>query len=247
MNDVKLAILRTFENTVKVLLSDDIKIGEPINDTDQICAHLQWIRQELSEVKNRLSQLEQNSAHKPSNTIINDLWHSARCGLDDIDIDDDAEIRRAFEAIPIPLVRTAPVTATVFANVTATVSVPVTTPVTVSAPVTTPVTVSAPVTTPVTTSAPGSSPVLNIDVESDDVEEEGEAAVEDEVEAVEEVEEEEEEEVAEGEETEEFEFKGNTYYRDSSGLVYGLDADGELIETPLGRWIEAKNSVKFFS
>ena len=227
MNDVKLAILRTFENTVKVLLSDDIKIGEPINDTDQICAHLQWIRQELSEVKNRLSQLEQNSAHKPSNTIINDLWHSARCGLDDIDIDDDAEIRRAFEAIPIPLVRTAPVTATVFANVTATVSAPVT------------VTVSAPVTTPVTTSAPGSSPVLNIDVESDDV------VVEDEVEAVEEVEEEAEE--ADGEETEEFEFKGKTYYRDSSGLVYGLDEAGELIENPLGRWIEAKNSVKFFS
>jgi hypothetical protein len=238
MNDVKLAILRTFENTVKVLLSDDIKIGEPINDTDQICAHLQWIRQELSEVKNRLLQLEQNSAHKPSNTIINDLWHSARCGLDDIDIDDDAEIRRAFEAIPIPLVRTAPVTATVFAPVTATVSVPVTTPVTVSAPVI--------ATVPVTTSAPGSSPVLNIVVESDDVVEvEADDVVEVEADAVEE--EGEEEEEADGEETEEFEFKGKTYYRDSSGLVYGLDEAGELIENPLGRWIEAKNSVKFFS
>uniref|UniRef100_A0A6C0KJZ3 Uncharacterized protein n=1 Tax=viral metagenome TaxID=1070528 RepID=A0A6C0KJZ3_9ZZZZ len=54
---------------------------------------------------------------------------------------------------------------------------------------------------------------------------------------------EEEEEEAEGEELTEFEYKGTTYYRDSEKLVYGVDDDGDLDDTPIGVWSEEKQKV----
>lgn len=59
-------------------------------------------------------------------------------------------------------------------------------------------------------------------------------------EAEEEEEEEEakEEELQEAEEFKEFVWKGQTYYKDSENLVYQLDTDGDLIDTPIGIWKE---------
>ena len=60
-----------------------------------------------------------------------------------------------------------------------------------------------------------------------------------------EAEEEVEEAEAEGEalELEEFEYKGTTYYRDSENQVYQQDADGDLDDTPIGVWNEAKQKL----
>ncbi len=85
------------------------------------------------------------------------------------------------------------------------------------------------------------------------VEEEGEghsptasAAEEEEAES-ETKEEEEEEEEAEEEESEltEFQFRGKTYYLDNENNVYGLDADGELIQEPVGVRDEKTGRIKF--
>jgi len=55
-----------------------------------------------------------------------------------------------------------------------------------------------------------------------------------------------EEEVVEEEEEEalvEFEYKGVTLYRDSENKVYQKDDEGELIDTPIGRWSEEKKKI----
>ena len=70
----------------------------------------------------------------------------------------------------------------------------------------------------------------------------GEEEEEEEVE--EEVEEEEEEEALE---LEEIEYKGVTYYKDSSNQVYKMDDDGDLDETPIGVWNEQKQKVMRYS
>jgi type IV secretory pathway VirB10-like protein len=81
--------------------------------------------------------------------------------------------------------------------------------------------------------------------EEEAAEEEEEAAEEEEQEAAEEEEEEEEAEEEEAE-IEEFEYNGKTYYRDDECLVYVLDADGTLNDTPVGRWYESQQKIKFF-
>lgn len=75
------------------------------------------------------------------------------------------------------------------------------------------------------------------EVEPDEAEEEAEAEVEEEAEA------EEEEQEQEAEELCEFEYKGVTYYRDSENLVYKLDDDGDLDDTPIGIWNEEKQKI----
>jgi hypothetical protein len=87
------------------------------------------------------------------------------------------------------------------------------------------------------------------DVESS-IEEEAEDAVIDAVEEAEEEEEEAEEEQEEEDdeeavELEEFQFKNTTYYRDTENQVYGLDADGELKDDPIGTWDVARQRVLF--
>jgi hypothetical protein len=90
--------------------------------------------------------------------------------------------------------------------------------------------------------------------EAEEEQEEGEAEEEQE-EAEEEQEEEAEEEQEDEEmETEEevitfesFEYKGETYYKDPDGQVYQADADGDLDETPIGVWNEAKQKIQKYA
>ena len=58
----------------------------------------------------------------------------------------------------------------------------------------------------------------------------------------EEVEEVEEEELA----VEEFTFEGGTYYRDKELNVYKAGEDGEVDDTPVGRWNERQAIIKFY-
>ncbi len=44
----------------------------------------------------------------------------------------------------------------------------------------------------------------------------------------------------------EFEFEGKTYYRDEENLVYTLTEDGELDDTPVGRYLPKSEKVKYF-
>jgi hypothetical protein len=86
--------------------------------------------------------------------------------------------------------------------------------------------------------------------EEEEVVEEEEEVVEEEEEVVEEEEEVVEEEVVEEEvveeeeamELEEFEYKGQTYYKDGDNQVYQM-VDGELDDTPIGVWNEQKQKV----
>jgi hypothetical protein len=76
--------------------------------------------------------------------------------------------------------------------------------------------------------------------QEEEEQEEAEAKEEEqeEAEAKEEQEQEQEEELQEAEEFKEFVWKGQTYYKDSENLVYQLDTDGDLIDTPIGIWKE---------
>jgi pyruvate/2-oxoglutarate dehydrogenase complex dihydrolipoamide acyltransferase (E2) component len=51
----------------------------------------------------------------------------------------------------------------------------------------------------------------------------------------------------EGIELEEFEYKGETYYKDAENLVYKMDADGDLDDQPIGIWNEEKKKVLKYS
>jgi hypothetical protein len=84
-------------------------------------------------------------------------------------------------------------------------------------------------------------------VEEEVAEEEAveEEAVEEEKKAVE-PEEEVEEEEGEEEELEDFQHQGKLYYRDKDNNVYVEDEEGAIDSTPVGRWIQAKNTIKFF-
>jgi hypothetical protein len=116
-------------------------------------------------------------------------------------------------------------------------------------------------------------PASSMDVEQEEAEAEEEADVEEEAEqeeAEEEVEEEVEEEADEQEEEveeeqeedaedegmeeeeevvtfESFEYKGETYYKDPDGQVYQADADGDLDDTPIGVWNEAKQKIQKYA
>ena len=87
--------------------------------------------------------------------------------------------------------------------------------------------------------------------QEEEVEEEAEEEVEEEEEQEEEVEEEAEDEGMEEEEEvvtfESFEYKGETYYKDPDGQVYQADADGDLDETPIGVWNEAKQKIQKYA
>ena len=55
---------------------------------------------------------------------------------------------------------------------------------------------------------------------------------------------------AEEEETselQEFEYKGETYYKDAENLVYKMDEDGDLDDEPIGIWNEEKKKVLKYS
>ncbi len=49
----------------------------------------------------------------------------------------------------------------------------------------------------------------------------------------------------EEDELEEITYKNKTYYKDSDNNVYRLNKDGEIEDTPIGRWNEKTQSVRF--
>jgi len=55
-----------------------------------------------------------------------------------------------------------------------------------------------------------------------------------------------EEEVEESLELEEFEHDGESYYKDADNNLYTLNDDGEVNETPIGRWLEKKKTIKLY-
>ena len=55
-----------------------------------------------------------------------------------------------------------------------------------------------------------------------------------------------EEEEQEGLHVDPFEYNGQTYYKDAEGNVYQEDEEGDVDDTPIGRWLEAKQKVKFY-
>ena len=63
------------------------------------------------------------------------------------------------------------------------------------------------------------------------------------VEEEEETEEEEEEEL----ELEELVVNGTTYMKDPEENVYAIGKDGEIDDTPVGRWVEKKQAIKFYT
>ena len=94
------------------------------------------------------------------------------------------------------------------------------------------------------------------EAEEEQEEVEAEEELEEEQEEAEEEQEEAEEEQEEGEAMEEeeevvtfesFEYKGETYYKDPDGQVYQADADGDLDETPIGVWNEAKQKIQKYA
>ena len=88
--------------------------------------------------------------------------------------------------------------------------------------------------------------------DEEEAEEEQEEEQEEAEEEQEEAEEEQEEEAMEEEQEEvvtfeSFEYKGETYYKDPDGQVYQADADGDLDETPIGVWNEAKQKLQKYA
>jgi hypothetical protein len=85
------------------------------------------------------------------------------------------------------------------------------------------------------TLVPTSAPVVTVSKA-----EEAEAEPEAEAEAEAEEEEEEEEEAVS---LTPFSFRGRDFYRDPDNNVYALDADGELMDDPIGTWDEARQRI----
>ncbi len=256
MTDVKLAILRTFETTVKALLGGGLipaldGDGEGVTNIGQICDHLQSIREDLSEVKNRLTHIEQ---HHRKNVIIDggsgataSLWHDDACaGLDDDDLEsNDDGLHSAFVDAPIPLKQIE------------TKARPTTPPV---LPDIEPPAVATNDALPDIVDKKSQNGV-DIEGETDD-EEEADAEDDDAVPAAaatamdEEIEDEDEGEgdgdgEGEGEDEEglaleEITFKNKTYYKDSENTVYSLDENDDLSD-PLGVWNEITKTVRFFA
>ena len=83
-----------------------------------------------------------------------------------------------------------------------------------------------------------------VSVRSEQEEEEQAKQIAEQAEEAEEAEDNKEEEEEEGVELEEFEYKGQTYYRDGDNQVYQADAEGEVdTEKAIGVWDEAKQKV----
>jgi hypothetical protein len=249
MTDVKLAILRTFEATVKALLSGEGDLPlETSTSMGQICDHLQNIRHELSEVKARLAHIEQ---HHRTNIIIEGgntgtLWQDDACaGVDDEDLESNSDdIHAAFIGAPIPLKQVEekalvrPVTPPVLPDIE---------PPAVTTNDALPDIVDK-----------KSKNGMDIEGESDGEEEEdaeGEGADAD-ADADADSDADAEEENAEGEadadedeeglSLEDITFKGKTYYKDSENTVYILDENEDLSD-PIGVWNEITKTVRFFA
>ena len=229
MDQVQCAILKTFENTVKVLMENN-RNGYDSSSLDNIFEQLQGIRQSVSELSARMNRMEMKCNCNMDTG--DNVWDTLPWPVEpkNIIIQGKRDIPDIFESAPIPLCPSPPPKVD---NDVVPVPVPVPVPVQVSTPVTKTVETVVPV---AVTKAPVVSSKMDIeeDVEGDVEEDEDEAEAEDEVE---------EDEEEQG--LEEFEYKGKTYYRDAEGNVYSLYEDGELNDTPVGRWNSAKGTIRF--
>lgn len=220
MNDLNIAILRTFESTVKALMAngDNCSKLECVFDANthsrvdlgEICAELREIRTELTEMRTQITQLEKRlekkeqmdtcrvGTKKVTNSIVNDIWPT--------DESDDYLFHRSLLGqMPIPLCCPEPTATTA---TTATTVTPVTT---------------------VTTVTPEIRPrAQEMEEDIPDIHEE-------------------EEEEEEGTALDEFEYKGTTYYKDDDNIVFTLNDEGEVNDDPVGRWYEEKKIIKFFA
>jgi len=240
MTDVKLAILRTFEATVKALLSGDGDLPlETSTSMGQICDHLQNIRHELSEVKVRLAHIEQ---HHRTNIIIDggnkgSLWQDDTCaGVDDEDLESNSDdIHAAFIGAPIPLKQV---------EESALVR-PVTPPVLPD------------IEPPAVTTNDALPDIVDkksknsMDIEGESDNEEEEDAEDEDADADADADADVEGEAAadeddEGLALEEITFKGKIYYKDSENTVYILDENEDLSD-PIGVWNEITKTVRFFA
>jgi hypothetical protein len=238
MDQVQCAILKTFENTVKVLMENN-RGGYDSSSLDNIFEQLQSIRQSISELSSRINRMEMKCNCNMDSG--DDVWDTLPWPVEpkNIIIQGKRDIPDIFESAPIPL---CPVSAPVSAPVTKTVE---TVTVTVPVPVTKKVeAVPVPLTKTVEIVPVASSKMdIEEDVEGDveDVEDAAADAADEEGDADADADAEEEEGL------EEFEYKGKTYYRDSEGNVYTLDDDGELNDTPVGRWNSTKSTIRFIT
>jgi flagellar biosynthesis GTPase FlhF len=265
MDDLKIAILKTFENTVKVLLNSNI---ECVFDSDQpndqnanlemIYDNLQGIRQEFVEIKSRLQRIESvidSNANKlspwstplfPKNVVIE---------LDGLDQKPTVFEKKTFAPKPIDEdIKKVNINTQSSAEQEPELE-----------PYAHPTDVQIPDIIDEEKVKQQNNHIVNlVEEEGEEAEEEEEEAQEEEVEEEEEKEEEaeeqeeeeteeqqeqeeqEEEETEEELELEEVEFNGKTYYKDDENIVYGLDKNGEIDETPLGRWYEKTKSIKYF-
>ena len=204
--------------------------GYDSSSLDNIFEQLQGIRQSVSELSARMNRMEMKCNCNMDTG--DNVWDTLPWPVEpkNIIIQGKRDIPDIFESAPIPLCPSPPPKVD---NDVVPVPVPVPVPVQVSTPVTKTVETVVPV---AVTKAPVVSSKMDIeeDVEGDVEEDEDEAEAEDEVE---------EDEEEEG--LEEFEYKGKTYYRDAEGNVYSLYEDGELNDTPVGRWNSAKGTIRF--
>jgi hypothetical protein len=228
MNDLHIAILRTFESTVKALMAngDNCNKVECVFDANthnradlgEICAELREIRTELTEMRTQFTQLEKClekkekadtcyvGTKKVTNSIVNDIWPMDESG-------DYLFHRSLLSQMPIPLCCPEPI---------------------VTAAATTAATAATVATAAMTPEIRPRAQEMEEDIP--DIHEEAEKE-----------EEEEEEEEEEGTALDEFEYKGTTYYKDDDNLVYTLNDEGEVNDEPVGRWYEEKKIVKFFA
>ena len=90
--------------------------------------------------------------------------------------------------------------------------------------------------------------VREVEKEEEQEEEQEEAEEQEQEQEAEEEEEQEQEQEQEDEalDVEPFTYNNTTYYKDSEGNVYQEDEEGTVDDTPIGRWLEAKQKVKFY-
>lgn len=139
MNDLHIAILRTFESTVKALMAngDNCNKVECVFDANthsradlgEICAELREIRTELTEMRTQITQLEKRlekkekadtcyvGTKKVANSIVNDIWPT--------DEGDDYLFHRSLLGqMPIPLCCPEPTAAATVTAATVTTAAP---------------------------------------------------------------------------------------------------------------------------